>query len=759
MTIYSPYNPPGTTRTSKKGISRHAPLLPDHFNHRWFDAYIEDFLDKNVLENNGVVSGCVISQHLGDDSIDVTGGEVYINDAKIPVAAPSTYVCATDGWYVVYVNDSGTIIYGAIDNTNCQGANTPDDAVILGYAIRGGGAFYIVSFFNEISDFVDAIDKIKHVQPVITVGPSLTDSRATNIESDFVAALTEGDRLLFMAGVTLTANRVLTTQVDLWMDGPDVALDLDTFDLTLVEASGYISLTTDTGELILNGRTHGLTIIGAVTVQEGGSFSGSYILNGIAHSTSPFLTSPFLTTPQINDASEDHQYVVTTEELTSDRNINLPLLSSDDEFIFRDHPATLFDKSITNHIWGTSAQATSGDATFYTDASGNPLDKDAIAVTIEEDDKILIAHNVTATANMALICGGVNVTIEMSKGVNWDLSTYDLSLGGAGDSFAGHIALTGTGTATIIGSRLLKITHVGMTISSLSHALVNNFLPINWSYAQQVGSDLNITAVTYPAITSLNGTDIAFIDATNRALRTYRFNGSTWSQVGSDLNITAVTYPSITSLNGTDIAFIDATNEDLRTYRFNGSTWSQVGSELNIASVGPPAITSLNGTDIAFIDGVNDDLRTYRFNGSTWSQVGSELNIASVTWPSITSLNGTDIAFTDVTHHDLRTYRFNGSTWSQVGSDLNITAVTYPVITSLNGTDIAFIDDTNDVLRIYRFNGSTWSVVANLNIAGIGPPAITSLNGTDIAFIDATNDDLRTYRFSFSIAEPYKPWN
>ncbi len=137
-----------------------------------------------------------------------------------------------------------------------------------------------------------------------------------------------------------------------------------------------------------------------------------------------------------------------------------------------------------------------------------------------------------------------------------------------------------------------------------------------WTSATLVGSGLAISTVGNPALAALNGTDVAFIDTSNDQLRTYRFNGSTWSLVGSGLAISTVGNPALAALNGTDVAFIDGTNAQLRTYRFNGSTWSLVGSGLTISITGYQALAALNGTDVAFIDYNNDQLRTYRFGFS-----------------------------------------------------------------------------------------------------------------------------------------------
>lgn len=53
------------------------------------------------------------------------------------------------------------------------------------------------------------------------------------------------------------------------------------------------------------------------------------------------------TLPQINDTSSDHQYVVSVCELAADRTVALPLLASDDEFVFKAHTQTLSNKKHT----------------------------------------------------------------------------------------------------------------------------------------------------------------------------------------------------------------------------------------------------------------------------------------------------------------------------------------------------------------------------------------------------------------------------
>ena len=78
--------------------------------------------------------------------------------------------------------------------------------------------------------------------------------------------------------------------------------------------------------------------------------------------------SSILTTPQINDTSSDHQYIVDVSELIADRTITLPLLTGNDEFVFKDHIQTLANKTLTSPILNTGISGTAflDDDTFAT---------------------------------------------------------------------------------------------------------------------------------------------------------------------------------------------------------------------------------------------------------------------------------------------------------------------------------------------------------------------------------------------------------
>ena len=214
MVDYSDYNPAGTTRTTKRGIARHIPLLPNYFNHQWFEDYVTDFIQTNILENNGVISGCVITQDGGNDAINTSGGAVYVNGSSVNVAASGPYSLTADGWYVSYVTSAGAIIHGYLENSTVQGAVTPADSVIIGYTLLGNSVLYINSFFNDVSEFANQLI-IKFDQKIgtsaqVTTGDATVyyDSATTSFKDKDgnVVVFNNGDRIKWIGLDTLTAD-------------------------------------------------------------------------------------------------------------------------------------------------------------------------------------------------------------------------------------------------------------------------------------------------------------------------------------------------------------------------------------------------------------------------------------------------------------------------------------------------------------------------------------------------------------------------
>lgn len=207
MTDYSDYNPAGTTSTTFRAIRRHIPLLPNYFNHQWFEDYMTDFLQKNFAENNGIISGCVISAGAADE-INTSGGEALINGVRTAVPAPGTYTAVDgDGWYIVYITSAGAVVFGHLENSTVQGASTPNDTVLIGYAVRGGGNFFIYSFRNIAKDVPEALNWGTSAQVTAGAAEFYTNAAGAPLDKDAAAyAIPEDSKIELVYDATLAGN-------------------------------------------------------------------------------------------------------------------------------------------------------------------------------------------------------------------------------------------------------------------------------------------------------------------------------------------------------------------------------------------------------------------------------------------------------------------------------------------------------------------------------------------------------------------------
>jgi hypothetical protein len=149
--------------------------------------------------------------------------------------------------------------------------------------------------------------------------------------------------------------------------------------------------------------------------------SGTVILDSDTQTLSnKTLTSPVLTTPQINDTSADHQYIVAVSELAADRTITLPLLGGADEFVFKDHTATLTNKTLTSPVLnspkiGTEIQDTNGAGLIKFTATGSAANEFTVINAAASGKPEIGASGTDTNISMRLAAKGTG-SVEVTKG-------------------------------------------------------------------------------------------------------------------------------------------------------------------------------------------------------------------------------------------------------------------------------------------------------------------------------------------------------
>ena len=182
--------------------------------------------------------------------------------------------------------------------------------------------------------------------------------------------------------------------------------------------------------------------------------SGTFILDSDTQTLSnKTLSSPVITTPQINDTSLDHQYVFAVSELTDDRNVNLPLLTDSDTFVFNNHTATLTNKTLTSPVLNTPVISTRIDDT-------NGAELIHFTATASAVNEVSLANAATSgKPTIAATGGDSNITVKLeAKGTGsietskHAITSVTTTANGASDTAVGYIICNkGTALALSLG--------------------------------------------------------------------------------------------------------------------------------------------------------------------------------------------------------------------------------------------------------------------------------------------------------------------
>jgi hypothetical protein len=186
--------------------------------------------------------------------------------------------------------------------------------------------------------------------------------------------------------------------------------------------------------VVYYGLTHN-TVLGMIegssktTIMLPGTSGTVALVGGTQTLANKTLASPILTTPQINDTSSDHQYIVAVNELTADRTITLPLLTTSDEFTFNAHNQTLTNKTLT-----TPTISSPNITTAINDANTAEIIK--LAPTVSAVNEIQISNAATngvpqvagtgTDTNVGLgLSGTGNGLIHVQSGIRYVPETID----------------------------------------------------------------------------------------------------------------------------------------------------------------------------------------------------------------------------------------------------------------------------------------------------------------------------------------------
>jgi hypothetical protein len=174
----------------------------------------------------------------------------------------------------------------------------------------------------------------------------------------------------------------------------------------------------------------------------------------VGTNTSQTLSNKVLTLPKIGDTTGDHFYQFAVGELDGTRTITLPILSGNDEFVFKDHTQTLTNKTLTSPtINNPTIDAAAGSLVLPQGAAAAQTAEGSIFW--DTDDNILTIG--TATGRKTIV--DTDSTQSLSgKTINNLILTGTLTADGSAGTNNYVLKSTGTGVQWVQSSDAIAIT-------------------------------------------------------------------------------------------------------------------------------------------------------------------------------------------------------------------------------------------------------------------------------------------------------------
>ena len=282
---------------------------------------------------------------------------------------------------------------------------------------------------------------------------------------------------------------------------------------------------------------------------DGGSLGTWYAAvstTGTQTLTNKTLTSPVLTTPQINDSAADHQYIFAGSNLVADRTVTLPLLASDDTFVFAAHTQTLTNKTLTTP---TVSGLTLSDASIIFEGATADAHETTLTVSDPTADRTITLPDATDT----LV--GLATTDTLT---NKTLTSPVLNTGVSGTAVLNADDFTGASATTLATSESIKAyvdAQVG-TVDTLAEVLANGNATDGTNVVVTAGDVITtdtISETTAAAGVTIDGVLLKDdgVNATNLEVTNIKANDGT--AAGSIADSTGVVTLASSVLTTTDI--------------------------------------------------------------------------------------------------------------------------------------------------------------------------------------------------------------
>ena len=427
---------------------------------------------------------------------------------------------------------------------------------------------------------------------------------------------------------------------------------------------------------------------------------------------------------KILDTSNNHNYTFAVSELVADRTITLPLLGGNDEFVFKDHTATLTNKTIsTGSTWSGNAIATTAGGTglsSYTtgdiiySSSGNTLAKLGIGST---GQVLKVSGGVPAwgtdndtiyTATTPVNVSGTTISLQNLSGFG---SNGDYLKTNGSDTISYSSFTTDANTAIANATSVASAST--STARSIGVGIAN--LNINSKLLCLYGVDSNMSAdavgFQLKGSVSVGGTftDMVVLELTNRYS-----SGATSNKPQLKFRDFTGGIGTTTSYVGPDSAgnlYYQETDEIAERADNFGTT---KGADINIGSTG--YTTNINTKISSTKEGANNDISF--LNGKLFNNnVGSSSGFRTVN-VNMTGYNG---------------YGFG--TYTDFGSDVYM----YVANSGFKYASIGSIT-SDSIFALYGGNETALTINPNeRNHISIGKHLVSSANSTPLGVVHIKN--------------------